>query len=301
MTTLSLSEALNGYKADSKKWGPQVRNDEVQNLMPKPLKGENLTALCRKYNTGTGPMLTQLKAPLLNDELLQILPSSCTARDTRLRAKQKLLGHAMMAIGKVMTAALNNFKYSDAVLNALKDAANLIADVHAAETATRRRLVTTLLNTKFIKSRGPKLPAGTYLFGETKDIIPNGFVEAVAPLISCASGCLVGSQLHGQVLEANASKSPCPKAFGYLCRGPCEPKAKQWSGPAYRGPAWCAKGVCTPPYRGMRARWRPSTLGKLGTRTPKQLQDASVYKDTSSSEETSDSRIVKKDKDNIYY
>lgn len=134
-----------------------------ENLLKNGLSEENRKQLIEKYPSPENCLL--LCPPKVNPEVKAAVPSQALRRDDRLVSRQEQIGAALAAIGATISNLLeeggeDKLKH----IEALGDAGRLLADVHYAESNSRRDLISINLN-KSLKDTLNNACVDGWLFG----------------------------------------------------------------------------------------------------------------------------------------
>ncbi|KAL0821365.1 hypothetical protein ABMA28_005953 [Loxostege sticticalis] len=216
-----LLNALGDCHADTPEWGENILDDISQRWEPilkLGLTKDIKEGITKKYLYPKNMPLT--KPPLLNPEISAVLTETSRNRDVRVCNKQGQLGHALAALGKVMSGLLTKNMETPEILRILNDAGKIIADSHFSETETRRSLIIPLLEKSFVAPIKDR-KRDNYLFGEnlgefiksSRGIKKTG--QLITPSVPSTSGNSKGgpprSQRYQRGMPAGRGSAPRPQ------------------------------------------------------------------------------------------
>ncbi|CAH0549561.1 unnamed protein product [Brassicogethes aeneus] len=133
-------------------------------ILKKGIDNESKSELILKYPRPKNCVL--MAAPKLNFEVKAAVNQSTLKRDERLGATQTQVGASLAALGKALSVLLNMDEDTNLpLIEAISDAARLLADVHFQESESRRALVSLTLQ-KDLKDTLINAAYDGWLFGE---------------------------------------------------------------------------------------------------------------------------------------
>ncbi|VEN61979.1 unnamed protein product [Callosobruchus maculatus] len=161
-TLLILGEDISSVKSAGPPLHQEVA-DRWQHIVKVGLMVDKQKALIDKYAPPDNAPL--LGPPQLNRVVKQAISESVARRDERLASLQRQLGASLSAIGLVISDMLKDGEGSNKEhIEKLSDAGRLIADMHHAESTSRKELVSLNLNKDWKEVLGSS-PTDQWLFG----------------------------------------------------------------------------------------------------------------------------------------
>lgn len=182
--------------------------DRWLSVMRNGLSEEEKLSLINKYPPPSNCQL--LRAPKLNPLASAAISESVTRRDKRLQALQMQIGASLSAIGLVLTSILKEEGEGERIrqyIQPLSAAGRLLADIHHAETMSRRELAAYNLNKGF-KDTLTEAPIDEWLFGADLE-------ERVK-----ATKDMERASLQLKIPKANQTRKPITKNLNF--RGPSQ-------------------------------------------------------------------------------
>ncbi|OXU30368.1 hypothetical protein TSAR_015162 [Trichomalopsis sarcophagae] len=149
--------------------GPEIDEELAKNwteIIEKGLPDHRRTALIRKYPASVNCL--PLLAPKLNKEVLAVAPESAVERDGVRMQEQTQIAAGLAALGQAifdLEYKMEKDRDLATVYDTLKEAADVIVDVHHSLTRTRQALIASELNRK-IRVHVENCKPDSLLFGK---------------------------------------------------------------------------------------------------------------------------------------
>ncbi|XP_016840493.1 uncharacterized protein LOC100679498 isoform X1 [Nasonia vitripennis] len=162
-----------GNGQESPERGAEIDEDLAKNwteIVEKGLPDDRRTSLIRKYPVSVNCL--PLLAPKLNEQVLAVAPESAVERDSARMQEQSQIAAGLAALGQAifdLEYKMKNDRDLDRdlvkVYDTLKEAADVIVDVHHSVTQTRQALIASELNRK-IRAHVENCKPDSLLFGK---------------------------------------------------------------------------------------------------------------------------------------
>lgn len=91
------------------------------------------------------------QAPKLNPEIIASISDSVKNRDKKIELEQQQLGHGITALSRGLSLLIKDPADKLSIIKLLSDASKILADLHQCQTVGRKKLITPLLDKKFIE------------------------------------------------------------------------------------------------------------------------------------------------------
>ncbi|KAL4719870.1 hypothetical protein ACJJTC_005432 [Scirpophaga incertulas] len=145
-------QALGDPIVEKKTYGPPINSDLASRcitILKSGLDKENREHLINNYLTPKNCQI--LQAPKLNPEIIATISDNINNRDRKIEAEQQQLGQGITALNQALSLLVTNTSDRLTIIKTLSDASKILADLHYRKTMSRKKLITPVLDKKFLE------------------------------------------------------------------------------------------------------------------------------------------------------